>query len=228
MDSSKRKGKAHVPADPESESSSSDSLSKKSDFLDDSNCSESKINKCDKKKKSWKHSKQDSLESLLSNSDSSDNSDYRSNIRKNKKSNRKNDPIKLRTKLKAKLLMAAYKSNIIKFKLGEYSPQRWIYFLTFVDSLDMIVSQYRETCEVLLDYPKIGGENSKYFVKKAIRNLLHDNIDVHIIRLIAGFSGDGIKCVAKLQSHCANITFAGKSRYERIFNKSHIKEGNLQ
>ena len=32
-----------------------------------------------------------------------------------------------------------------------------IYFLTFIDSLDMIYSQYRETCEVLLDYPKIRG-----------------------------------------------------------------------
>ena len=35
--------------------------------------------------------------------------------------------------------------------------QRRIYFLTFVESLDMIFSQYKETCEVLLDYPKIGG-----------------------------------------------------------------------
>ena len=34
-----------------------------------------------------------------------------------------------------------------------------IYFLTFIDSLDMIFSQYRETCEALLDYPKIGGDD---------------------------------------------------------------------
>ena len=46
-------------------------------------------------------------------------------------------------------------------------------------------SQYKETCEVLLDCPKIGGENIKYFVKKAIRNILHENIDVHSIILIA-------------------------------------------
>ena len=32
-----------------------------------------------------------------------------------------------------------------------------IYFLTFVESLEMIFSQYTETCEVLLDYSKIGG-----------------------------------------------------------------------
>ena len=40
--------------------------------------------------------------------------------------------------------------------MDEDPPQRRIYFLTFIDSLDMIFSQYRETCEVLLDYQKIG------------------------------------------------------------------------
>ena len=47
-----------------------------------------------------------------------------------------------------------------------------IYFLTFIDSLVMIFSQYRETCEVFIDDPKIGGD---YVigdcVKKDIRNL---------------------------------------------------------
>ena len=37
--------------------------------------------------------------------------------------------------------------------------QRRIYFLAFINSLDMIFLQYRETCEVLLDYPKIGGDD---------------------------------------------------------------------
>ena len=50
----------------------------------------------------------------------------------------------------------------------------------------MIFSQYRETCEVILDDPKIGGEDViEYYAKKAIRKLLHANIDVHIRRLIA-------------------------------------------
>ena len=56
-----------------------------------------------------------------------------------------------------KLLTIAYKSNIIRFKMDEDPLQRRIYFLTFVESLVMISSQYKETCEVLLDYPKIGG-----------------------------------------------------------------------
>ena len=43
--------------------------------------------------------------------------------------------------------------------------QHRIYFLTFVESLEMIFLHYTETCEVLLDYPKIGGENNKEFSK---------------------------------------------------------------
>ena len=73
--------------------------------------------------------------------------------------------------------------------------QRRIYFLTFVESLEMIFSQYTETCEALLDYPKIGEDNIEDFSKKAIRNILHANIDVHIRILIAEFISDGIKCI---------------------------------
>ena len=52
----------------------------------------------------------------------------------------------------------------------------------------MIFSQYRETCQVILDDPKIGGDDViEYYAKKAIRNLLHANIDVHSRRLIAEF-----------------------------------------
>ena len=54
-----------------------------------------------------------------------------------------------------------YKLKIIKFKLDEDPLQHQIYFLIFVESLEMIFSQYIETCEVILDYPKIGGENIK-------------------------------------------------------------------
>ena len=56
-------------------------------------------------------------------------------------------------------MTTAYKSNIIRFKMDEDPLQHRIYFLTFVESLEMIFSQYTETCEVLLDYPKIGGDD---------------------------------------------------------------------
>ena len=63
------------------------------------------------------------------------------------------------------------------------------------------------------------------FAKKAIRNLLHANIDVQSRRLIAEFPKDVIKCIEKLQSYCANMTFADKSRYDRTFEQVTHKGG---
>ena len=63
----------------------------------------------------------------------------------------------------------------------------------------MIFSQYTETCEAIIDYPNIGGDDIEDYAKKAIRNLLHANIDVHSRRLIAEFPKYGIKCIEKLQ-----------------------------
>ena len=44
-------------------------------------------------------------------------------------------------------------------------------------------------------------------------------------RLIAEFPKYGIKCIEKLQSHCANMTFAEKSRYDRTFQQVTHKGG---
>ena len=110
--------------------------------------------------------------------------------------------------------------------MDEDPLQRRIHFLTFIYSLDMIFSKYRETCEVLLDYPKIGGDDViEDYAKKAIRNLLYANIDVHSRILIGEFPKDGIKCIEKLQSNCTNMTFADKSRYDRTFQQVTHKGG---
>ena len=82
---------------------------------------------------------------------------------------------------------------MIRFKLDEDPLQRRIYFLTFIDSLNMVFSPYRETYEVLRDYPKIGGGKYKRITKLAIRNIVHENSCVHSRRLIAEFPEDGIK-----------------------------------
>ena len=94
--------------------------------------------------------------SSSSDSDSSNESEYRLKRHKNKNGHQNKDPIKLYARLTENLLTTAYKSNIIKFKLDEDLLQCRIYFLALVESLEMIFSQYKETCEVLLGYPKIG------------------------------------------------------------------------
>ena len=69
------------------------------------------------------------------------------------------------------------------------------------------------------------GEDIEGFSKKAIRNILHANIDVHSRRIIAEFPEDGIKYNEKLKSHCANMTFSDKSRYDMIFQQVTHKGG---
>ena len=48
---------------------------------------------------------------------------------------------------------------------------------------------------------------------------MNTNIDVHSRRSIAEFPGDWVKCISKLQSHFANMTFADKSIYGRLFHQ---------
>ena len=152
VDSSKRseKHEPEVNLDPDlSSSDSSDSLSSDS---------RAKKKKSKKKKKRRKHRKDDSSHpSLSDDSDSSDDSHYRCKRRKDKK-HREKDRIRLCATLTSELLTTVYKSKIIRFKLDEDPLQCRIYFLTFIDSLDIIFSQYREICEILLDYPKMGGK----------------------------------------------------------------------
>ena len=97
------------------------------------------------------------------------------------------------------MLATVCKSKITRFQTDEDPLQRRIYFLTFVESLEMIFSKYIETCEVIIDYPKTGGGDIEDYEKRAIRNILHANIDVHSRRLVAEFPMDGIKCIGKLQ-----------------------------
>ena len=128
---------------------------KKYNSSNDSNYSKSIKKKSDKKKRRRKHKKQDAPDSSSSNYDSSDDSDYRRKRRK-KKSHRKTDPIKLCACLTEKLLTIAYKSKIIRFKMDAPDLFPHMCRITGDD-----ISQYKETSEVLLDYPKIGRENIK-------------------------------------------------------------------
>ena len=155
--SSTSKCKKHGPkvnSDPDPPPSDSSDSSSLSDLA-------RKIKKSKSKKKCRKHIKYESSDPSSSDdsddSDSSEESHYRRRQHKNKK-HWKKYPIRLCATLTAKLLTTAFKLKIIRFKLDEDPLQRRIYFLTFIDSLNMIFSQYRETYEILRDYPKMGEE----------------------------------------------------------------------
>ena len=111
----------------------------------------------------------------------SDDSNYKRRRRDKKKKYRKHkkyDPIKLCTKLTAKLLTTSYKSKIQKIKLDEDPLQHRIYFLNLIVSLK-IIFMVQGTWEVVIDYPIMGGENITDCVKTAIRNIINANIDFH-------------------------------------------------
>ena len=79
--------------------------------------------------------------------------------------------------------------------MDEDPLQRRIYFLTFVESLDMIFSQYTETYELIIYNPKISRDDIEDYVKKSIMNILHADTDVHSRILIAEFPIYGIKYI---------------------------------
>ena len=113
-DSSKHEETYEPEVNPDPEPSSSDSSETSSLY------SRAKKKKITKKKKRRKHRKDDSSDpSSSDDSDSSNCSHCRHKRRKNKQ-HRKKDPIKLCATLTAKLLTTAYKSKIIRFKMGAY------------------------------------------------------------------------------------------------------------
>ena len=59
----------------------------------------------------------------------------------------------------------------------------------------------------------------KIMQKKAIRNLLHANIALPSRILISEFPMYGKKCIEKLQSNFANMTFSDKITYDRNFQQ---------
>ena len=102
--------------------------------------SRAKKKKRNKKKKRRKHREDDSSDpSSSDDSDSSDDSNYR---RKQRKKNKhwKKDRIKQCATLTENLLTTAYKSKIIRFKMDKDPLQRRIYFLTFLESTELMIS----------------------------------------------------------------------------------------
>ena len=98
-------------------------------------------------------------------------------------------------------------------------------FFTFIESLEMIFSQYKETCEATLDYPKMGGEVIKYYVKKAVTNILHANIDVHSRRLISKLPGNGVNLFQNFSHIVQTWILSTKVDTIGFFSKLHINEG---
>ena len=91
--------------------------------------------------------------------------------------------------------------------------------------LDKIHQGGKYFAQIASHQAELRRGHAKYFFKRDIRNILHANIDVHRGRLISEFPGYGLKCIEKIQSYCANMPFADKSSYDRIFQQVTYKGG---
>ena len=100
------------------------------------------------------------------------------------------DQIKKGTNITANLFTDVYKSKVFKFKLYKDPIQCRVYFLSFVSSLEIVLSQFSETYMLLMESPPIIGEEILYYAKNATCNLLHAYIDAHSQRLIDECPGD--------------------------------------
>ena len=129
------------------------------------------------------------------------------------------DSIKNCANLTTKLLTDAYKSKVINFTLDEDPLQRRVYFPSFVNSLKIVLSQFKETYIVLMEYASIRGNDSLDYAKNATWNLFHSYIDAHSQILIDEYTVDGVQAISIMQQKCANMTFSDQSKYNIMFQR---------
>ena len=84
---------------------------------------------------------------------------------------------------------------VVKFKLYEDPLQHQVYFLSFMISLKIVLSQFSQAYMLLMDHPSIKGEEIPYYAEKATWNLLCAYIYAHSQRLIDEFPGDGVQAI---------------------------------
>ena len=76
-----------------------------------------------------------------------------------------------------------------------------------------------------MEYPYIEGEGMPDYRKQATWNLLHEYIYAHRQILIYEYPGDVAEAITRLKYQCANMTFSGKSIYNRQFHQVVHKGG---
>ena len=77
------------------------------------------------------------------------------------------EPIKKCMNIISKIPTAAYKSKVIKLKLNEDPLHRRVYFLSFMNSLKIVLSSFSYIYTFLMDYTSIRGKEITYCAKKA-------------------------------------------------------------
>ena len=92
-------------------------------------------------------------------------------------------------------------------------------FTIYNESLKSVLSQFKETYMLLMEYPFIRGEYLPDYAKKATWNLLHTYIDVHSQRSIDEYPKYGVQSISRMQCQCAKTTFTTKADILECFSK---------
>ena len=106
-----------------------------------------------------------------------------------------------------------------KVQIGQRFTTSPSFLLSFMSSLKIFLSQFKETCMLLMDYPSIRGEYLLDYAKNDIWNLLHAHIDANSQILRDEYPGDGLQATSRLKFQCENMNSADNSRYNRMFQK---------
>ena len=88
-----------------------------------------------------------------------------------------------------------------------------------MNPLKIVLSQFNQTCMLLMEYPSIEEDGMTDYSKQTTWNLLNAYIYAHSQRSIYEYPEKGLEAITRLQSQCANMTFSDKNIYNRQFQK---------
>ena len=77
-----------------------------------------------------------------------------------------------------------------------------------MNSIKIVLSKFKKTYMLLMDYPYIRGEYLTYYSKKATWKLLNAYVDSHSKRIINEYPGYGVQAITVLKYKSANMTFS--------------------
>ena len=144
---------------------------------------------------------------------------------KDKTSSKSNNKIKKderkRSKLTSRLISAADKIKIKKFRIDPNPRNRRLKFMQFVEEINNVLSMSYKTEYILKSYPTISVPDKKHdYVSQSFFIFLSSFVDLEAKSVIEQAGNNGIKAIQLLQAYCARSTPQDKLTIEEGFNNT--------
>ena len=98
----------------------------------------------------------------------------------------------------------------MKFKLDEDPLHLRDYLLNLMNSLKIVLSEFKQTCMLIMEYSYKEGEEIQEYTKQATWNLFDAFIDTYIRKLIYEYPGNVLEAITILKYQCENMNSAEK------------------